>query len=66
VTLAGWQHQSQVGEFPADHLHVPVLHVLEVRGPDIAIDHKHDHIVQIRADFDPANQSIIGMFSAAT
>jgi hypothetical protein len=45
---------------------MPMLHVLKVRGPDIAIDHEHDHVVQVRADFDPTDQSIIGMFSAAT
>jgi hypothetical protein len=66
VALAGWQRQSQVGEFSADYLHVAVLHVLEFRGPDIAIDYGNDHFVKVGADFYLPNQPVIRMFSAAT
>ena len=39
VALAGWQGQPQIGPFAPDNLHMLVLHVANISGADVAVDH---------------------------
>lgn len=46
--------KPQVLPFPFYDIYVLVLHVLQVCGPDVAVDHEHDHLPQIWGNFHAA------------
>ena len=59
VPLARWQRHAQVLHVGSFYdLNVLVLHVADIGGPDVAVDHEHDQVSQVSTHLDALDQPV--------
>jgi hypothetical protein len=65
VPIAGWQRHAQVLHVGSFYdLNVLVLHVADVGGPDVAVDHEHDQVSQVSTHLDALDQPVRRIYCA--